>query len=233
MSSLRAEHGGAIGILLILYALQTYIGIERVRGKEVVLWIDNAEVLARGRDGTEATEKRDPLVLDYDLMQVMAHLQDKIVMRIRWEKVDSHIATRVYKPGVKPKGDKFSIRLNQQVDVWAGNERERMEVILGNKESPQFLYKESKIMVEMNDGLIYGDIGKILKEDLSKCKMEQYLMGKNKNWDRAIFTSIDWDAIEGCLNRMPDEQVTHIIKLAHGWQHDGYQRGYFTKIWKR
>ena len=71
MSSLRAEHGGAIGILLILYALQTYIGIERVRGKEVVLWIDNAEILARGRDGIEVAEKRDPLSLDYDLMHVM------------------------------------------------------------------------------------------------------------------------------------------------------------------
>ena len=52
-------------------------------------------------------------------------------------------------------------------------------------------------------------------------------MGKNKNWDREIFTSINWDAIGGCLDRMSDEQVTHILKLAHGWQHDGYQKGLF------
>ena len=49
MSSLRAEHGGVIGILLTLYAIQVYLGLQKQLNKEVIIWIDNAEVLQRGR----------------------------------------------------------------------------------------------------------------------------------------------------------------------------------------
>ena len=45
MSSLRAEHEGAIGILLTLYAIQVYLGLQEQLSKEVIIWIDNAEVL--------------------------------------------------------------------------------------------------------------------------------------------------------------------------------------------
>jgi hypothetical protein len=51
MSSLRAEHSGAVGVLLILYAIQIYMKIVIVPKYSVNIWIDNAEVLARGERG--------------------------------------------------------------------------------------------------------------------------------------------------------------------------------------
>ena len=49
ISSLRAEHCGVMGILLVLYAIQIYMKIEVVPNYSVNIWIDNVEVLARRR----------------------------------------------------------------------------------------------------------------------------------------------------------------------------------------
>ena len=53
--SLRTEHGGVVGVLLVLYDIQIYMGT-RINPAEykVKTWIDNAEVLARG--GTKVHE---------------------------------------------------------------------------------------------------------------------------------------------------------------------------------
>ena len=45
MSSLRAEHGRALGILLLLHAL--HIHFEAVLPTEITIFIDNAEVIRR------------------------------------------------------------------------------------------------------------------------------------------------------------------------------------------
>ena len=90
----------------------------------VDIWIDNAEVLARGKRGEKGTNIKDHLVLDYDLLREMEYLQDKIIIPVQWNKVDSHIKSRTYKKGQVPQGNKFSIRLNEVVDRWAGEVRE-------------------------------------------------------------------------------------------------------------
>lgn len=50
----------------------------------------------------------------------MDSLQALIHTPLKWEKVDSHIAGKVYKEGTLPKGDQYSIRLNTVVDEWEG-----------------------------------------------------------------------------------------------------------------
>ena len=72
MVSLRAEHAGAIGILLVLYALQVRYGPST---SPVTIWIDNAEVLDRAIEREAGDNIKDHLVLDYDLWQVMHNLQ--------------------------------------------------------------------------------------------------------------------------------------------------------------
>ena len=48
----------------------------------------------------------------------------KTKINLEWHKVDSHIGSRIYKNCAKPQGDAYSIRLNSQVDIWAGETRE-------------------------------------------------------------------------------------------------------------
>ena len=124
MSSLRCEHAGALAVLLVLYAFQLYLGQDTVQSVDVVIWLDNAEVLRRAQRSRRGKKIKDALVLDYDLWAEMEDLQRRLTFNIHWEKVDSHIHTRTYAPGVKPKGDKYSIRLNEFVDSLAGNIRE-------------------------------------------------------------------------------------------------------------
>ena len=46
VSSLRAEHGGALGIILLLHAMAIYF--EETVPKELTVYIDNLEVVRRG-----------------------------------------------------------------------------------------------------------------------------------------------------------------------------------------
>ena len=124
MSSLRAEHCGAISILLILYAIQIHMGPDFDYSEMGVdIWIDNAEVLSRGNNTKYKDGIKDHLVLDYDMWSVMNMLQGKILIPLRWNKVDSHISERVYSEGTRPAGDEFSIRLNEVMDKWAEKAR--------------------------------------------------------------------------------------------------------------
>ena len=79
MSSLRTEHGGAVGILLILYVLHAYLGRNtNPSAYTVTIWIDNAEVLRRVKNGNPGTSLKDHTVFDYDLWRVMTRLQTQM-----------------------------------------------------------------------------------------------------------------------------------------------------------
>ncbi len=72
-----------------------------------MIWIDNAEVLSRGKGSKFKDNIKGHMALDYDLWRVMKMLQKKITIPLRWEKVDSHIETRVYAEGKIPKGENY------------------------------------------------------------------------------------------------------------------------------
>ena len=74
-------------------------------------------------------------------------LQQRLSISIRWNKVDSHIETWVYKEGQSPAGDALSIRLNQVVDAWAGEAWEAGQHTVESMWNPQIFYDESQIMV--------------------------------------------------------------------------------------
>ena len=54
---------------------------------QVTIWIDNAEVLARGEGKEYGNTIKSRMVLDYDMWTVVAMLQDKIQFKLKWEKL--------------------------------------------------------------------------------------------------------------------------------------------------
>ena len=54
----------------------------------------------------------------------MISLHGLISTPLKWEKVDSHIDGKVYKDGAQPKGEEYSIRLNNAVEVCADTVRD-------------------------------------------------------------------------------------------------------------
>ena len=95
MSSLRAEHGRAIGVLLVLYAIQIYMREEEMSAYWVDVWSNNKEVLSKEDKASMGKDLTAHMVLDYNLWSVMNILQHRLSMGIRWKKVDYHIETRV------------------------------------------------------------------------------------------------------------------------------------------
>ena len=65
MTSLRAEHGGALGILLLLYAMNIHYQTDFP--PTLTIYIDNSEVVRRGQTKVPRLGTKQQLVLDYDL----------------------------------------------------------------------------------------------------------------------------------------------------------------------
>ena len=55
------------------------------------------------------------------------------------------------------------------------------------------------------------------------------MMSKKLYWDEKIFQMVDWKGMESSLKKMKDTEVTNVLKMAHGWQHDGYQQDLFDE----
>ena len=74
---------------------------------------------------------------------------------------------------------------------------------------------------------IYGDIAGVVTEEISKAGIITYLMEKNPWWNDAIFHTIDWESVGLCMKKMTPQRVTNVVKMVHGWQHDGNQKYLF------
>ena len=84
-------------MLLVLYDVQIYMRMEVTPKYSIDIWIDNVEVLAHEQRGEKVNNIKDHLVLDYDLLREMDCLQGKILIPIKWNKVNSHINIRTYR----------------------------------------------------------------------------------------------------------------------------------------
>ena len=69
-----------------------------------------------------------------------------------------------------------------------------------------------------NDRFIYGDICRWVTEEINQDNILKYMFGKNRHWNQAIFDSIDWKAMESCMQKMAKQSgsmVTNVLKLVH------------------
>ena len=66
MSSLRTEHAGALGVLLLLYGMHVF-SPDLPMPHELIIYIDNSEVVRRGGCPLPSLGVKQQLVLDFDL----------------------------------------------------------------------------------------------------------------------------------------------------------------------
>ena len=191
-----------------------------------LIWIDNTAVLERANNSVVGDNSKNHLVLDYDLWRSMVSLINLIQTPIQWGKVNSHIEGNIFKEDSQPKRGGYSIRLNKVVDGWAWRARESHR-----GPYPYYLYPESEVMVQwINGRFIYGDISKVITNDINREKMFKNLWGKNRHWDDVIFESIDWEEGGTCMKNMARKlgtMVTNVLKLVHVWQNDNQQKELF------
>ena len=88
MTSLRAEHGGALGILLLLHAM--YIFYQQDFPPTLTIYIDNSEVVRRGQTKVPRLGIKQQLVLDYDLWATTEQILNALPGTIKWKWVKGH-----------------------------------------------------------------------------------------------------------------------------------------------
>ena len=88
MTSLREEHGGGLGILIFLQAMTIFY--QETFPQEFIVYIDNSEVVRRGRQMAPKMGIKQQLVLDYDLWATTDRLQAALPCVIYWEWVKEH-----------------------------------------------------------------------------------------------------------------------------------------------
>lgn len=89
MSSLRTEYGGALGVLLLLYAMCIFY-LHLPLPPELKIHIDNSEVVWRGASNLPSMCIKQQLVLYYDLWATTARLLEVIPCTIQWTQVKRH-----------------------------------------------------------------------------------------------------------------------------------------------
>ena len=83
ITRLRAKHGRAIEIFLVIYTVQIITGLSRSKEYDIDIWIDNTEVLSRKNDPVIGSSLKSHLVLYYDMWRVMDIIQAKISIKLR------------------------------------------------------------------------------------------------------------------------------------------------------
>ena len=216
MSSLRAEHAGALAIFFVLHALQVVLKMDF----SVELWIDNAEVLQRMNQDTVL----DFMALDYDMWMASRVWEKRVSFQVEWRKVDSHRERKLKEDPTKViNGNPLAWRLNEAVDQLVGEECVSMR-----KPGKEVFIPHSTIMVKLNGSMIYGSLYDRITESVHGPVLEEYMCTKY-GWTREVLQSIDWDAMETFMNRQSGTRATNIIKLAHDWQNDNHQNSLFYK----
>lgn len=99
MALIRTELGGAVGILLVLYAIQ----VQRCPSSlPVTICIDNAEVLDRARTREVGDNINKHRVLDYDLWQAMNIIQALICTPLTCKKLTLTLMVKCTRRGYHP-----------------------------------------------------------------------------------------------------------------------------------
>ena len=179
MASQRVKHAGSIAALLILHIFQQSVKLDF----QVDLWIDNAEVIRRGRSQKIGEAWSDTLVLDFDMWKVTETIQSQIKFTLSWVKVDSHVKEKLkVNPQREIQGNEIAWRLNEAVDQLAGQQQMQNKTI-------QEVFKEAGVMVQHGNSFLYGNIYAQVTEAIHGPPLQHYLCNKFGSIKHVFYTN--------------------------------------------
>ena len=86
-----------------------------------------------------------------------------------------------------------------------------------NKSNKRSLYACTKIGCYNDDGVLIGNIRKLLLEKVNGKKQTRYLTGKY-GWTKEKLALIDWSAFEEALQKQMSRRQTCLAQIMHDWQ---------------
>jgi hypothetical protein len=211
MSSSPAEHYGAIGVLLVLIVLLHHFDALETKLPSMVLLIDNEEVVNRGN-------RLKPLFLnvgrylthDFDLWNLLSHLQSHLNLVIHFEWIKGH------QDVVDSSSSNLFVDLNIQVDSLA------TEIYKEDLPIPQRGFYHSGVVCFHQEGFHVQNINNAIASRESDGRLLAYY--KSKGWTEDSLLYVDWIAMEKFLLTLSPIVRCNTIQLMHNWQNTGYQK---------
>jgi hypothetical protein len=211
MSLSPAEHYGAIGILLVLIVLLHHFDALDIKLPSLVLLIDNEEVVNRGN-------RLKPLFLnvgrylthDFDLWNLLSHLQSHLKLMIHFEWIKGH------QDLVDSSSSNLFVDLNIQMDSLA------TEIYREDLPIPQRGFYHSGVVCFHQEGCHVQNINNAVASRESDGRLLDYY--KSKGWTEDSLLHVDWIAMEKFLNTLSPIVRCNTIQLMHNWQNTGSQK---------
>ena len=214
MTSPRAEHGGALGILLLLQAMTIFY--EEDLPRELTIFIDNSEVVRRGETLVPRLGIKQQLVLDHDLWATIEQLQAILPCTICWKWVKRH----------QTQGTGFTWKVEVALNNFCDKKAEEARSLspLGNCDP---FFPDQQIGMTIHGERIHGSPREAILEASHDLDLQHYICNKT-GWSPETFTSVDWPGLGDYMKTIPSTKQTNVIKMVHDWIHDGYQKYLFA-----
>ena len=218
--SLRPEHSGALAAMLLVAILEHKHSLHN--SGYLNLGIDNITVVKRlTKDKIDALDDDSHDPTDYDLWQESISLMSNMTTTVTTMHVKSHQDDILKKEfggiGPMPRHAHYNIIADKLVE----NKRKTLQECSYSIVAPSI-----KAAVSIRGNVITSETTNHIKHELSGVPIIDYLMRRNK-WTERTFDSIDWDAHERYLKKLPYLKAIKVVKYIHDWQNTGDQKKLF------
>ena len=222
MSSLRPEHTGALASILLTAILSHKYHLPPSSGY-LNLGIDNITVVKRlQQDRYDKLGDDNHDVTDYDLwhesMNIIHHQSATITtMHIKGHQ-DDVLKDDFGGVGPLPRHSHYNVVADKQA------EKQRIKI---NRQCQEIVPPPStKAALFIKGKYIPSDTAETIVANITTPPLTDYLQRRN-HWDDDVFHSIDWDAHEYYIRKLPYLKAIKVIKYIHDWQNTGVQKARF------
>ena len=189
MTSLRAEHGGALGILLLIYAMHIHYQMDFP--PTLTIYIDNSEVVRRGKTAVPRLGIKQQLVLDYDLWATTERIITAIPCIINWKWVKGHQA----------QGAGSRWRLDVALNSFCDKKAEAART-LNSQGDPDPFFPDQKCGITVGGIRQHGSPREAITYAAHAQALQDYITEK-AGWLPDVFSRVDWTGLAGYMNTIP------------------------------
>ena len=211
-----AEHYGAIGVLIFLHtlALTHSLTQEECKGIYIIIWIDNSEVHRRFNTKPQSIKVGNYVLADRELWTMIHTIKQALPFTVVSQWVKGH----------QDRHDEFNnLPFNSQLNILADKSAELQYARNDPYVNTKHLHKEGVIYYRDTNGKEITDTYKYIQHTQHGQGLKEYVQRK-QNWQERETNSIDWNNLEGTLNKLTLSTLAQRCKMMHGWQNTGTQK---------
>ena len=222
ISSLQAEHFGAMAISLIVLAIEWKYSIGDTGF--LLLHVDNTEVVNRIKYGVNRHMSADNHAkTDFDIWNETHVINTMINTTVcaKWVRghQDKHLQEHQGGVGPMPLEAHYNILMDRKAEL----QRVNSIVTL-----PTLPMPSDAASLVIGGAFITTKIDEHIRQAQTTGPLREYIKEKN-GWSDDIFHLVDWASFGTFMGRLSVSKRAKVVKLQHNWQNTGRQKGLFLR----